>query len=113
MPDLKQISDISIPKLDFREDSLRRSLKQGSEDLEEEADKFSEEEYDLLTSLIRRMMQYKPEQRLTAEEAIDDPFFFSSSQLGSRSPTAHARDRSKCAGESLLFIITKLQKSEN
>ena len=41
----------------------------------DEGNAFSEEEYSLMAALTRRLLQYKPEQRVTAQEALGDEFF--------------------------------------
>jgi serine/threonine protein kinase len=45
------------------------------EDAEETANMFSEKEYTDLAGLIWKLMAYKPCERISAAEALEDPFF--------------------------------------
>ncbi|MCJ1331386.1 hypothetical protein MMC10_008076 [Thelotrema lepadinum] len=68
--------DVHVPPLDFDKGHLQKILTPVPED-EDKANIFSEEDYSRLAVLIRRLMQYKPSERASAREALEDPFFSS------------------------------------
>ena len=45
------------------------------EEDEDEANMYPEEGYKALAALVRKMLQYSPSKRVTAAEALEDPFF--------------------------------------
>ena len=67
---------LHVAPLEFDKTHLQHILTPVPEE-GDEANMFSEEEYGSLAALVRRLMQYKPSDRVTARDALEDPFFSS------------------------------------
>ena len=65
-----------MPQLEYKEEALVERLKPIVEEDSEERDyPLKEQSYIRLAAIIRKMMAYKPEQRIAVADVLQDPLF--------------------------------------